>query len=262
MDTTDFLARLPALWDSDPQTADHPRDRRFGPVLEATRGMATENKLALLNLAAQHLGPDEIYLEVGAWAGCSIIGASLGHPDRTFVTTDNFSEFGGPIDECRANLASFGAEQVELVDGDFMSVLAKKALPGPVGVYFYDGAHAFEDQIHALEIIEPLLADEALVIVDDTSHPRVAAANRLYVGRRPQFELAVRYTSAFNGEPKWWDGVELYVFRRALGPGQPPPLWPALVARTRWGVAAVVERSTLLAKRMVRKVIPASTARG
>ena len=95
MDTTAFLEALPTLWDGDPQIADHPRDRRWLPVIEQTRGLATENKLAMLNLAAQFLQGDEIYLEVGAWAGCSIIGASLDLPDIHFVTIDNFSEFDG-----------------------------------------------------------------------------------------------------------------------------------------------------------------------
>src|SRR5262245_66523401 len=105
MKTAKFLTELPQMWDGDPQRCDHPRDRRFGAVIQATRSMATENKLALLNLAAGCLEGDELYVEVGAWTGCSIIGASLGHDAEHFVTIDNFSQFGGPIEEYRETVA-------------------------------------------------------------------------------------------------------------------------------------------------------------
>ena len=98
------------------------------------------------------------------------------------------------------------------------SVLEHPPFSAPVGVYFYDGGHNFDDQYRALELGEPLLADEALVIIDDTAFDRVAAANRAYTARLPQFERVLRLESPFNGEPRWWNGIEVYVFRRALTP--------------------------------------------
>jgi predicted cupin superfamily sugar epimerase/predicted O-methyltransferase YrrM len=231
MDTTAFLEQLPSLWDGDPQHTDHPRDRRFLPVIETTRGLVTENTLAMLNLAAQQLEDGEVYLEVGAWAGCSIIGASLG-VDHRFVTIDNFSEFDGTAEECRRNLEHFDAHHVELLDGDVWEVLASTTLPGPVGVYFYDGGHTFDDQYRALKTIEPLLADEALVVIDDTRWSQVAAANRLFVQRRPQFRRVLAFTSPWNQEPRWWNGIEVYTYRRALGPGRPPSTLSYVWTRT------------------------------
>ena len=47
-------------------------------------------------------------------------------------------------------------------------------VPEPVGVYFYDGGHTWLAHYLALGVAEPLLADEALVLVDDASWPLVA----------------------------------------------------------------------------------------
>jgi predicted O-methyltransferase YrrM len=180
--------------------------------------MATENKLALLNLAARHLGPGETYLEVGAWAGCSILGAALGNPGP-FHTIDDFSQFGGPVDDFRRNLETFGRTDVTLHEGDAWGVLADPPFPLPVGVFFYDGGHSFDDQYRAFSRIEPLLADRALVIVDDTAWDWVAAADARFVRGRPEYERLLRFESPENGEPRWWNGMEVYAFRR--DPGRP-----------------------------------------
>jgi predicted O-methyltransferase YrrM len=223
--------------------------------------MATENKLAMLNLAAGCLEPGEVYLEVGAWTGCSIIGASLGHDERRFVTIDNFSQFGGPIDECRRHLAEFGAHQVELIDADVWKLFSSKEIPSPVGVYFYDGGHTFREQYRALRSVEPFLSDEALVVVDDTSWPTVAAANQLFVERRPRFELIFRRQSAFHGEPEWWNGVEVYAYRRQRAAGKRPGIVLALEVCARLGARSLRYRSRHLARR-IRDAFPARLGSG
>lgn len=216
MRVDDFIADLPTLWDGDPQDADAPVDRRFRAVIETVEGMASENTLALLNLAAAHLADGEVYAEVGTWKGCTITGASLGRAGR-FVAVDDFSEFGGPRIEAVANLNACGAT---LIEGDFRDVLAR--IGSPIGVYFYDGAHNFSDQYDALRVAEPLLANEAVVVIDDTVLRGVTAANRLYTERRPQYELIARFDPTRRACPRWWNGIEVYAFRRALGPGQGP----------------------------------------
>ena len=106
MDLEAFQARLAGLFGGDLR-ADHPVDRRFRDVVADVPGMATEHKLALLNLAAAHLGPGEAYLEVGSFKGLSLIGAMLGNPGR-FYAIENFLEFnpdGTARAELEANLA-------------------------------------------------------------------------------------------------------------------------------------------------------------
>src|SRR5437763_1010288 len=76
--------------------ARHPRDRALLSLLDAVPGMATENKLVLLNRAARHLGSGEVYVEIGCWQGLSLAGAVAGLGHVPAFACDDFSEFGGP----------------------------------------------------------------------------------------------------------------------------------------------------------------------
>lgn len=221
MDIGRFRQELSGLWDEDPVTAPHPRDRRFGSVVTDTRGMATENKLALLNFACSFLGEDEAYLEIGTYRGTSAIGAALGNEHRSFVAIDNFSQFGGPEAECRENLAKFKCNHVRLVNGDAWAVLAQERFP-LIGVFFYDGGHTYREQIRAFAAAAPHLAPEALVIIDDSSHPPVRAANAVAVRTRPDLELLFSFPSPRNTDPRWWNGIDVFAFRRTASTPVPP----------------------------------------
>jgi predicted O-methyltransferase YrrM len=178
MDLEAFQAGLAGLFGGDLR-ADHPVDRRFAAVLADVPGMATENKLALLNLAAAHLEPGEAYLEVGSFKGLSLIGAMLGNPGRRFYAIENFLEFnpdGTARAELEANLARWaGSGRARVLEGDCFDLLRTGAgLEEPVGVYFYDGAHGRLPHYLALGVAERWLADRALVVIDDASWPIVA----------------------------------------------------------------------------------------
>ena len=130
-DLEGFVTALPDLWDGDPAIADFPRDRRFEGLLAEVGGQAVENKLAVLNLAAQYLEPGEVYLEAGAFRGVSICAAALGNSDKQFVTVDNFSQFGGPEEECRTNIARWADGNVDLVDSSIWAYLPRVSAPEP-----------------------------------------------------------------------------------------------------------------------------------
>lgn len=213
-----FQAGLAGLFGGDLR-ADHPVDRRFQKVLADVPGMATEHKLALLNLAAAHLEPGEAYLEVGSFKGLSLIGAMLGNADRRFYAIENFLEFN-PDRRARAELEANLARWVEpgrarLLEGDCFDLLRRGAgLKEPVGVYFYDGAHGRLPHYLALGVAEPWLADRALVVIDDASWPIVARATDRYVAAHPGYRLLFDLAAEHEEDPRWWNGVRVYGFER------------------------------------------------
>jgi hypothetical protein len=224
MDFDGFVADCRAEWrefDDDAALArtPHPRDRSLRPLLDAVEGMATENKLVLLNRAVARLGPGEVYVEIGCWQGLSLAGALRGHPHAAAYACDDFSEFGGPRAALAATLAKWTEpEQVRFHDGDFRRFLAAAPwAPARVGAYFYDGGHDFDDQFVALRAMLPHLAADAAVIVDDTNWRHVRAANALFAEHASGFELVcdVRTESPFS--PAWWNGVQLYRWRGRPG---------------------------------------------
>ncbi len=198
MDLDAFSAKLRDLFAGDPR-AGRPVDRRFRAVVDDVPGMATESKLALLNLAAAHLGDGEAYLEVGSFKGLSLIGAMLDNPGRRFYTMESFLEFNLDAralrEELLGNLRRWvDLDQLELLEGDCFELLRRRpgVLREPVGAYFYDGAHGRLPHYLALGVAERWLADRALVVVDDASWPiawRLAAYGLVY---RPATRIAWR----------------------------------------------------------------------
>jgi predicted O-methyltransferase YrrM len=226
MDLEGFQAALAGLFGGDLR-ADHPVDRRFREVVADVPGMATEHKLALLNLAAAHLEPGEAYLEVGTFKGLSLIGAMLGNEGRPFYAIENFLEFNlagrRARDELEANLARWvGAGRARLLEGDCFDLLRTGAgLEEPVGVYFYDGAHGRLPHYLALGVAERWLADRALVVIDDASWPIVSRPTDRYLAAHPGYRLLFDLAAEREEDPRWWNGVRVYAFeRQAAGGGR------------------------------------------
>jgi predicted O-methyltransferase YrrM len=224
-----FRTELPRAFGGDLR-APHPLDRRFRKVVEDVPGMATESKLALLNLAAACLEPGEAYLEVGSFKGLSLIGAMLGNQHGSFYAVENFLEFNLDAGATRAELLGnldrwVDRDRLRLLEGDCFRLLRReRALDAPVGVYFYDGAHGRLPHYLALGVAERWLADQALVVVDDASWPMVARATERYLARHPGYQLLFDLPAEREEDPRWWNGVRVYAFRRP--PGAPPARRP------------------------------------
>ena len=211
MDSDRFLRELPGLFDDFPRS-EHPRDRRFAPVLEL-ENLASENVLALLNLAASCLGPDEAYVEVGVYHGASLIAAMLGNEEHRFVAVDSFVLGEGRPETVEANLERFGLPRPELLVGDAFELVPGGALDGtPVGVWYYDAAHDYDSQVEGLRMAEPLLVPGALLVVDDTDWEKVERALDDYVAGQPRARRLLTIEGKERGFPQWWEGMQVLVW--------------------------------------------------
>lgn len=182
----------------------------FQDVLEAVPGLAAENNLALANLAAACLDPGESYVEVGTFRGTSLIAAMRENEGKQFVAIDSWAMEGASRAELEANLARFGLAVPTLIEGDAFELLRGDALAGTiVGVYYYDAAHGYEQQLEALQLIEPYLADRALLIVDDSDWERVRRATADYLTAQPRASLLWETGGKEHGQPEWWEGVQV-----------------------------------------------------
>lgn len=227
-----FTARCFAEW---PQFGDrrnlsrarHPSDRSLSEVLKEIPGMATENKLKLLNIAVECLAENEVYVEVGCYRGASLVGAALGHPDARLYACDNFSQFDGVAEKLGVTLARYTPPgQVSFFDSDFRVMMDTSPWdPRSIGAYFYDGGHSFRDQYEGLVYALPHLASDAIVIVDDTNKRAARAANALFARQVDHFDLVLDLRTRRNHSPTWWNGIQVYRYTRSKRRGARPRLY-------------------------------------
>jgi predicted O-methyltransferase YrrM len=209
VDAERFLEELHARWEDFPRS-EHPGDRRFQPVAEGVTNLATENTLALLNLAASLLDPDESYVEVGVYHGASLIASMLGNEDKHFVGIDSFGFRDSSLEGVEANLAHFGLPRPEIIVGDAFELVPAGAVPDrSVGVWYYDAAHDFDSQVRGLRIAEPLLVDGALMIVDDTDWTDVERAMDAYLAEQSRASRILTIDGKSRGQPQWWEGMQV-----------------------------------------------------
>jgi predicted O-methyltransferase YrrM len=221
VDTEAFRTQLPDLYGGS-FDVDHPLDRSLRPLMDDVEGMATENGLALLQLAARLLPDDEAYLEVGSFKGLSLTAAMMANSRSPFYAIENFLEFGADPEKSRAeimgNLDRWADRRtLTFLEGDAFQLMDRKWIKEPIGVYYFDGIHGRFSQYLAFGVAEPLLADEALVIIDDASWPVVANASDRYVAAHPGYELLFDIRASGNFDPRWFNGTRVYRFRRPPG---------------------------------------------
>ena len=58
-------------------------------------------------------------------------------------------------------------QHLTFYDEPFQNIFTSEKLPLPIGVSFYDAGHDERNQYVGIKLVEPFLADEALVLVDD-----------------------------------------------------------------------------------------------
>lgn len=222
MQTSRLFDALPGAFHGDPHDSD-PTDPRWAEMASHVSGFTSPNELAVLNLAAAALPADEAYLEVGTFKGRSIVAAVQGNADKKFYAMENFLEFGMAGEEAHAeltdNLKRFaGDADVQLLEGDAFTMMAQPGLiDRPVGVYFYDGEHTLLSHYLALAVVEPLLADEALILVDDATWPVVQRAHRIFLRRNPQWRIVETWDAQQTDDPRWANGLHALVFQRRSG---------------------------------------------
>jgi predicted O-methyltransferase YrrM len=193
--------------------------------------MASPKKLRLLSSAVSFLpvSEDECYLEIGTYQGKSLVSALLKNPGRHAVACDNFSLFdkpGAPRNRAALdrNLARYGlSSRIRFFDCDFRDLLSGwrgRRLP-LVGVYFYDGAHDEESQYLAIRLAEDVLAERAIIIVDDwrfaeDSDSRAeAGTRRALADSAHDWKIEHILPARYNGDlDQWWNGVAVLSFRR------------------------------------------------
>jgi predicted O-methyltransferase YrrM len=168
--------------------------------------MSTYAAAAFINHAVRRLPPDQAYLNIGVYAGFSFLAGMLDNPERPCIGVDNFSR-----PRARAGLLQRFDEMKgpahrfhEMDYLDYFDDVHSEQL----GVYFYDGDHAYEHQLKGLTRAERYFADGCIVIVDDTNwvEPRQATIDFVAASER-EYEVLLDCPTRDHNHPTYWNGL-------------------------------------------------------
>lgn len=190
----------------------------FRPFKDKIPGLSNLNVATLLNTAASLLPENEVYYEVGCFTGLTLFSAFEGNETKRFYACDSLP----PLPDY--DLHKLFWEHKAKYDSEDRIIFYEKScwdVPNlenpfdrPIGVYFFDGPHDYQDHIDAFLKYEKFLADEALIIIDDTNYPQVSQAIIDVLNMRTNLNLLSFLPSNGMGEESWWNGIGLFKYKR------------------------------------------------
>ncbi len=179
-------------------------------VCETPR-MSTFAVSALINRAVADMSPDTAFVNVGIWVGFSLFSGMVGNDGKQCVGIDNFSEFGGPREAFMERFERFRGPAHEFHEMDYRDYFANVHGERPIGVYFYDGDHAYEHQLEGLRAAEPHFTDDCVVFVDDTNWaPAHQATYDFMASSEREYRVLLDRRTATNVHPTFWNGVIVF----------------------------------------------------
>jgi len=167
----------------------------------------------IVNSIARCLKPGSLYLNVGTFEGFTFFSGLAGNPHITGIGVDNFSLYGGPRDKFNNGFERYKTESTHFYEMDFRAYFENRHRE-PIGFYFYDGPHDYQNQYDGVKLAEPYLARDAIILVDDTNDPEVRRATLDFIGERDEYRLLVDLRTARDEHPTFWNGL-MVIGRRA-----------------------------------------------
>jgi hypothetical protein len=171
---------------------------------------------------------DCTYLEVGTFCGSSLVSSLYGNYGsvKKAYAVDNWSEFREYCDPAeKFNIAreSFIPEysdKLKVIEADCFS-LDLSEIDEKIDIYFYDGAHTYDDHKKAFTYFNDVLQDTFIAIVDDWEKSKVRDATydafkELGYKVLAHWEVMppARDKPMESPDMNWWHGISLFVIKK------------------------------------------------
>lgn len=194
-------------------------DLRDAHHLVDVEGMSSARVCTLLNRLVAAMDPGEHYLEIGCWKGRTLLSAAHGNVGRLCVGCDKFRLWGrytGWGHRVRRELAhniercGGGGAEIRLFEMTARRLFATSRVPGPVGVYFYDGGHDYADTRHGVSAVVPLLSRRATLLVDDWNDATIRRATFDALAATGAGVMWHRHLPGDHSERGFWNGLGVF----------------------------------------------------
>jgi predicted O-methyltransferase YrrM len=179
--------------------------------------------------ALEFPGRPTYYLEVGTWKGSTICSALQFNENCHGTVIENWALFGGPKTDFLENIKNFGIDgRLTIFEEDVFSFDTSK-IKNKIDIYLYDGDHDETSHYKGITHIWPVIADEAIIIVDDWNAPHVRKGTLdglRDVGANIIEKFEIMYTNDGShtrmdvAQREFWNGIAVFVVSKL---GDVPP---------------------------------------
>jgi hypothetical protein len=203
--------------------------QKYKDYLKKVRPMTGAGVAQLLNGCASLIDDDKCYLEIGTHRGSTLLAASLDNKTVCYGV-DNFSGHTN-TNECEpfssieeglqdaikrlsnGNVKYFKEDYLKFFE-DRLDIEGRK-----VEVYLYDGDHMEESQYLGVKKCVPLLADKAIILIDDSGQgDRTAVWNSIdkIVKEQPEITVLKEFIQDRDNDlDGMWCGIVALKFERS-----------------------------------------------
>ena len=164
---------------------------------------------AIINFGVKRLQKGQSFVNVGVWNGFTFLAGILNNPEKHCIGVDNFSELGGPRKQFLDRFNKMKSKNHIFYDMDYEKYFSDQHTK-KIGFYIYDGEHSYNNQFKGLKVAEPFLADEALVLIDDTNLDAPRQATLDFVEQSEyKYQIIFDQRTYCNMHPTFWNGLLL-----------------------------------------------------
>jgi predicted O-methyltransferase YrrM len=186
-------------------------------------GLTSIRVQTLLNSIATGVGS---YMEIGSFLGATAAAVLQNNPLNAYFI-DHWSEQIQPADDELPELPSNNKadftknitpyvvkSNVCLLDSDLFQVNLGD-ISDKIQMLFYDGPHDFETVSKALQYYYPVLADEAVVILDDANWDgTIDGANFAFLEMGANITYKKIILNSEENKNEWWNGLYILVIKK------------------------------------------------
>jgi hypothetical protein len=200
----EFFERLPALFEAWGTAAMAPHDASWAEVADGIEQGNTVNFYQVVSAACGYLERGEIFCEIGCLAGGNLVAALRENPEVLGYGIDFYSpdeeETDRRIGLLQDNLERFGVlERVcfsHTSVEDFFAELGEYGLEERFGVYVYNFVPDYRQVLMSLLWSRPHLADQGLLIINNSQVPSVQQAINDFLGMEPSARVLLDWQLA------------------------------------------------------------------
>ena len=146
-------------------------------------GLTGAGTVQALSRAATFVDKNKCYLEVGIYQAVNFVGVAKTAKNTKCFGVDNFSQAFDENDLYKMTteelvnhrIKEYNLSNAHVFKQDFREFLTnrKDINDLKVELYLFDGPHEYQDQVDGVEMAIPLLADRAIIVVDDWASENV-----------------------------------------------------------------------------------------